>query len=500
MPTTSAASSLWLATAPTTTYPTAAGEVEVDVAVLGGGIVGLTTALLLKREGARVAVLEAVRVGSGVTGCTTAKVSALQQTYYQSLRSRRGSEAAAVYAHASIYGVELVAQIAHDEGIACDLERRPAYTYAAEPGERRDVESELDAARDAGLPVVFDEDADLPYRTHGAVRLDDQIQFQPVLYVQGLARVVDGDGSHVFERARAMSVTMGSPFRVETEDAAVVVADNVVVATHYPLLDRSAFFARLDSKRSYCIAAEVRGALPQGMSISAGGSGTRSVRSWGGTLIVGGEGHAVGAREATPERFSRLEQFAREHWDVTAVTHRWSAQDPTSWDLMPVVGPYHPRASRLFVASGFHKWGLSCAGFAARIISDQVNGRDNAWGEVMTPNRIGARGLPKVAELGAKFSLDFVADRVRPASRASLDDLPRGGARVVRDGVGKTGVFRDDDGALHAVSMRCTHLGCLVRWNAAERSWDCPCHGSRFGVDGQVLEGPAVKPLERKDV
>lgn len=497
--TTSEDGSLWLATAEPTAYPALPADLTVDVAVLGGGIVGLTTALLLKRDGARIAVLEAMQVGSGVTGCTTAKVTALQQAYYQALRSLRGQEAAAVYAEASIYGVELVAHLAEEEQIDCDLERRPAFTYAADASERSDIEDEAEAALEAGLPVALVEAVDLPYPTHGAVRLDDQIQIHPVRYVQGLARAVDGDGSHVFENSRAMSVTLGSPYRVEVENGTTVTADNVVVATHYPVLDRSGFFARLESARSYCIAATVRGELPQGMSINAGAT-TRSVRSYGDWLIVGGEGHAPGARKATPERYEQLEKFARAHWDVAEVTHHWSAQDPTSWDLMPVVGPYHPRAAGLYVASGFHKWGLSCAGFAARVITDQIARRENAWADHMSPNRIGTRGLPKVAELGAKFSFDFVADRALPTGSGSLEDLPRGEARVIRHGLGKIGVFRDDDGALHAVSMRCTHLGCLVRWNGAERSWDCPCHGSRFDVDGAVLEGPAVRPLERKDL
>jgi len=278
-----------------------------------------------------------------------------------------------------------------------------------------------------------------------------------------------------------------------------VTAQRVVVATHYPLLDRSLFFARLEPSRSYCIAARIRGVPPHGMSISAGKT-TRSVRSHGEFLLVGGEGHTTGAREATPERYRQLEQFAREHWDVTEIAHRWSAQDPVSWDLLPVIGRYHPGSSRLFVASGFHKWGLSSASFAARILSDLIAGRDNAWAGRFNPSRIGVRGLPKLAQINAKVAADLVGDRVIPAPTATASDVPRGEARVVRDGLGKTGVFRAEDGSLDAVSLRCTHLGCLLRFNAAERSWDCPCHGSRFDVDGTVLEGPATASLERKSV
>jgi glycine/D-amino acid oxidase-like deaminating enzyme/nitrite reductase/ring-hydroxylating ferredoxin subunit len=496
--TTSADQSLWLATAPATGYTSLEGDAKTDVAVLGGGIAGLTTALLLKRDGARVTVLEGRRIGSGVTGCTTAKVTALQQTVYRQLRRRHGGDGAGAYAEASMAGVELVAALASEEGIECDLERRPAFTYAAEEEERPVVESEHEAAGEAGLPVSFVEDVDLPYPTRGAVRLDDQLQLHPVRYVQGLARAVHGDGSAVLEGSAVRKVEGGGPFRIRT-DGGTVTAQQVVVATHYPLLDRGLFFARLEPIRSYCIAARIPGKPPLGMSISAG-ERTRSVRAHGEALVIGGEGHVTGARDATSERYRRLEEFAREHWSATGITHRWSAQDPVSWDLLPVIGRYHPRSSGLFVASGFHKWGLSSATFGARIIADLIAGRDNRWAERFDPNRLGARGLPKLLEMNASVAVDFIGDRLLPPRGSKAPDLRPGEARVQRDGLGKTGVFRDDDGSFHAVSLRCTHLGCLLRFNEAERSWDCPCHGSRFAVDGAVLEGPATRSLERKPI
>lgn len=498
-PTTSAERSLWLDGPKPGGYAPLDGDLDVDVAVIGGGITGLTTALLLKRDGARVAVLESREVGSGVTGCTTAKVSALQGTVYDTICKRHGSDGAAIYAEASVAGVELVATLAAEERIECRLERHDAFTYAASESERSDVESEHRVASAAGLTVDLVDDIDMPFAAHGAVRLADQLQLQPVEYVRGLARAVDGDGSHVLEDTRAKRVHSGDPCRVYTERGTIK-AKQVVDAAHYPLLDRGLFFARLEPMRSYCIAARLRsGDPPRAMSISAG-STTRSLRSFGELMIVGGEGHTTGARQAEPQRFTKLEQFAREHWDVAEVCYRWSAQDPVAWDHLPVVGPYHPRTSRLFVASAFQKWGLSGGSFAARILSDLIAGRENPWADRFRPTRIGVRGLPKLAQLNTKVAIDIVGDRLLPAQTGSASEILPGEAQVVRDGAGKTGVYRDEHGTPHAVSIRCTHLGCLLRFNSAERSWDCPCHGSRFDVDGAVLEGPATEPLERKQV
>jgi Rieske Fe-S protein len=289
-------------------------------------------------------------------------------------------------------------------------------------------------------------------------------------------------------------VREGAPCRVRTT-AGELTAERVIVATHYPFLDRGLFFARLEVQRSYCIAARVRGAPPEGMSISAGDP-TRSVRGYGDLVIVGGEGHGTGSRDAQPERFGRLEAFARDHWDVVEITHRWSAQDPVPYDHLPLIGPYQPGSARLYVATGFMKWGLSSGTLAGMVLADRLAGRENAWAERFDPTRLSLTSVPKLAEINARAGLHFTGDRLRPA--LTRPEVPRGEARVVRDGLGQTGVYRDEAGGLHAVSVRCTHLGCLLRFNAAERSWDCPCHGSRFDVDGAVLEGPAVHPLERK--
>ena len=495
--TTSAGEGLWLDTASSTDYPSPRQTVDVDVAVIGGGIAGVTAALLLARDGARVAVLEAARVGTGVTGCTTAKVSALQATVYSTISARKGDEAAAAYAEASLAGAQRVAEIVAEEKINCQLERRDAYTYAADESERASVEREQEAAARAGLGVELVDSSDLPFPTHGAVRLHDQLQFHPVRYVQGIAAALRRAGGEVFEQVRALGLSEESPCRIATT-AGEVRAGHVVVATHYPFLDRGLYFALLKPQRSYCVAARLAAGSPsQGMSISAG-SNTRSVRSFGGWLIIGGEGHPAGSGKAVPERYERLEDFAREHWNVAEVTHRWSAHDPVSYDHLPMIGSYRPGSSRLWVATGFMKWGMTTATFAGMILADRIAGRENPWAATFSPQRASLTSLHEVAQLGAKFAAGVTLDRVSPPEAWSAKGIQPGEARVLRDGAGKKGVYCDEEGTVFAVSLDCTHLSCVLRFNAAERSWDCPCHGSRFAVDGSVLEGPAVRPLPRR--
>ncbi|MET9628603.1 FAD-dependent oxidoreductase [Lentzea sp. NPDC006480] len=488
--TTTADQSLWL-TALGPARPPLSGRHTFDVAVVGGGITGLTTALLLKRRGLTVVVLEADRVASGVSGNNTAKVTALQSTVYSTIRRTHGIAAATDYATASVSAVAQVADLVKQEGISCDLRRAPAVTYAYTESEMRDVDHELITARQVGLPVRASADVDLPFEVHGAIRLDDQIALHPVKYLRGLASAVDGSGSLVCEHSRVIDVT-GT--RVSTADGQVDAAQ-IVIATHYPTLDRGLYFPRLELTRAYCVAARVSHP-PESLAISAG-SPSWSIAAHDDKLILAGQSHPTGQPAVEP--FRRLEDFARRHWQVSEITHRWSAQDPTSYDHLPMIGSYTPGSSTLFTATGYMKWGLTSGTFAASLLADLITGKPNDLADRFSPHRLSLKSLPELVKKNAEVAAQLVGDRVLPADATSSENLPRDQAHVIRDGLGKTGVYRDPGGRLHAVSLRCTHLGCLVRFNAAERSWDCPCHGSRFDVDGEVLEGPATRPLPKRE-
>jgi glycine/D-amino acid oxidase-like deaminating enzyme/nitrite reductase/ring-hydroxylating ferredoxin subunit len=496
--------SVWVDTGPEQpALPQLDEFVRADVAVIGGGIVGITTALLLQEAGADAVLLEAGRLARGVSGYTTAKVSSQHGLMYGRLRARFGSDTARAYGSANQAGLEWIARRVREHGIDCDFRRRESYAYLPPGGDRSKLEDEAAAAAEAGLPAELTEHTPLPYDVEAAVRFDEQAEFHIRKYLLALAGQLTAAGGRVFERSHAVEVDDDERCVVKTPGGRVE-ADHVVVATHFPFLDRSLAFARVHPQRSYALLCRIAGAPPEGMFIS-GDSPTRSVRAvpldGDELLLVGGEGHRTGEGGDTEERYAALERFAREHWDVESVEYRWSAQDNTTVDGIPYAGPITPRNRQVLMATGFAKWGITNGTAAAIVLSDLILGRANGWAELYDPNRLELRAAaPRFLEENARVALHFAGDRLRHHGTRPIEELEPGEGDIVRHDGETVAGFRRDDGSLVAVSANCTHLGCRVNWNRAERSWDCPCHGSRFAPDGAVLQGPAVHRLELKPI
>jgi glycine/D-amino acid oxidase-like deaminating enzyme/nitrite reductase/ring-hydroxylating ferredoxin subunit len=502
----SRSASFWIDTGPPQpSFPRLDGDVRTDVAIIGGGIVGITTALLLKERGADVVLLDANRLACGVSGHTTAKVSSQHSMIYSRLRSRFGPDGARTYAEANEMALRWIADRVEREAIECDFRRRSSYAYVTSPSARSTAEDEAQAAREAGLPASLVDTTPLPYPVEAAVRFDGQAEFHVRKYLLALVDALAGPGGscQIFEHSRAAEVDTDEDCVVKTPGGCVI-ANQVVIATHYPFLDRSLAFARVHPQRSYAILCRISGVPPQGMFISAD-SPTRSIRGvpleGEELLLVGGEGHRTGTGGDTEERYGRLEAFAREHWDVRSIDYRWSAQDNTTVDQVPYVGPITPRADRVFMATGFAKWGMTGGTAAGQLLCDLLLGDDNPSAGLFDPNRLTLRASAvRLVKENAAAGLRFVGDRITKRGSRSIEELQPGEADIVRLGGETVAAYCDDNGVLVAVSPTCTHLGCQVNWNRAERSWDCPCHGSRFTPAGEVLQGPAVHRLERKPI
>jgi glycine/D-amino acid oxidase-like deaminating enzyme/nitrite reductase/ring-hydroxylating ferredoxin subunit len=490
----------WMLTAPAASRPPLTQDLTVDVAVIGAGIAGISTAWELTRAGRSVALLEADRIAAGVTGYTTAKLSAQHTLIYAHLARRFGDEAAARYAQSQQWAIAHVAEVATELGIDCDFEQRPAYTYVEDPDAVAELQDEVQAAQRAGLPASLTHDTPLPFPVAAALRVEGQAQFHPRKYLLGLVDDMIARGAHVYERSRVVDLTEGSPAQVVTEHGAAVTAEHVVVATNYPIFDRALLFTRLSVTRELVIAATIAEHLaPHGLFITTE-KNTRSVRSapWDDEnrlLIITGEHFTPGTAEVTGQ-WEELLSWTREQFPAAQPVYRWAAQDPRSLDKVPYIGPFHPAAHNTWVATGFGGWGMATGVLAGRLLTDLITGHDNPWASLYDPRRI--KPLTETGpalKLQAKVARHFIGDRLS-SHVDSVDDIPPGHGALTRVDGQRVAVYRDPAGQLTAVSATCTHLGCLVHFNDAETTWECPCHGSRFAVDGAVLQGPATRPLE----
>ncbi|HVL33956.1 MAG TPA: FAD-dependent oxidoreductase, partial [Actinomycetota bacterium] len=390
--------SYWIGSTRATDYPRPSAGVSVDVAVIGGGITGLTTAFLAAQAGLAVAVIEYNRLASGTTGYTTAKVTSQHRLQYASLIERNGEQRARMYAEAQQAAMRWIANVVDERGIACDFRRLPAYVYTEQEEKIGELRAELAAAESLGLPAGWRDETPLPFEVAGSVRFDDQAIFHPRKYCLGLADAITSLGGRIFERTRATNVEDGDPCRIETEEGDVR-ARHVVIATGLPFPADGAYFARAKPSRSYAIAAP--GPDLDGMFISAE-SPTRSVRPHESgderMLVFSGEEHPVGQEPDTEMRYKALEDFARERFGVGRVGYRWSAQDYIPADGIPYVGFMTDDTPHVFVATGFLKWGMTNGTAAAMMIADAIAGRENPWAKAFDSTRIRpAQSARKVA-------------------------------------------------------------------------------------------------------
>lgn len=492
--------SYWIASTPSPRFKPLEGKRTFEVCIIGAGITGMTAALLLARQGKSVAVLERWEVGAGESGYTTAHLTELVDGRYDKLRSKFGKSEARMVRQASRAAMDRIAGFVREEQIACQLEELPLFLYSEDERGVAGLEKEAEAAGEAGMEVTLSASAPLPFPVKRAARFERQAQFHPREYLRGLARALTQLGGEIFEHSRVTAIHDGTPCRVETE-LGEVTATSVLDLAHVPLGNKVVPYTRQAAYRSYAIGVTVSEAPARALFQDCDDPYhyTRTVAFPGGTLlIIGGEDHKTGSERDTATHHERLESYARERWSVEEVLYRWSGQINEPADGLPFIGK-SPHSEGLFMATGYSGNGMTWGTFAGMLLCDLLTGQPNPYAELLSPARI--KPLAQAAAFlqeNADSARHFVADRFKRAEVSSPAEIPPGQGAICKLKGDKVAIYRDTSGAIHALSPVCPHLGCHVAWNGAERSWDCPCHGSRFSPEGQVTNGPALQDLAKK--
>ena len=496
--------SVWIATTPETDYPSLETDLDVDVAIVGGGLTGLVAAWHLVEAGRRVAVLEQRRVAFGETGHTTAHLTALVDTRYSRIERSFGQDAARLVAQSHVEAIDWIEHTARRFAIQCDFERVAAFLYSERPADLDAIREELDAARRAGLNAAWEHAVPLPFPTAGGLRLEGQAQFHPRRFLLPLAERVASRGNWILENTPVTAVTDGEPCVVETPRGTVRARD-VVVAAHVPVVNWAALITKLPAYRTYAIGVRAGRGVPRGLYWDTDDPYhyTRlQPTPRGDALLVGGEDHKTGTESDTIQRFEALVEFAQARFDVKQVDFRWSGQIIEPVDGLPYIGR-NTASTHVFVATGYSGNGMTWGTAAGRLIADLVLGRETPYASLYEATRITpvASAREFVAE-NVDFPKYIVRDRLTNADVQGDNPalVAKGEGRLLALEGRKYAVYRDDRGTLHGFSPVCPHMGCDVAWNTAERTWDCPCHGSRFEATGQVLNGPAVSPLTRTEL
>jgi len=463
-------------------------DTDADVAVIGGGIAGVTAAYLLARAGRRVVLLERDEIGSGETTRTSAQLTASLDFRYFELAAMHGPDRAREIARSHTAAVDEVERLVRELRIDCDFRRVPSYLFAP-PEQRADLMTELDAMRSAGLDARMVEAPDGTRNLGPCLLLPNQGAFHPGKYLRGLALAAQQEGARICTHSH---VTAYDAHEVVTRGGARVRAEHVVVATNTPVADRVKFSFRLEPYRTYVITLELTGELEVAHYWDTLDP-YHYVRPDGRVLLVGGEDHAVGRADDAEERYARLEAWARELFPVGRRVNAWSGQVENTPDGVAYLG----RSGGVSVITGDVGNGLTHGTIGAMLIRDQLLGRENPWTDVYDPNRLPRGNRVEWLKEGLTAAA-HLSEWATPGD--DLAALPPGEGAVVRRGLKKLAVYRDEQGALHARSAMCTHVGCVVHWNSGERSWDCPCHGSRFTPLGDVLHGPARVGLAHEDI
>lgn len=497
--------SLWMATADTPSQSRLQENIRTDVCIIGAGIAGLTTAYLLAQEGRSVVVLDDGPIGGGMTGRTTAHLTNAFDDRFFEIEKLHGEEGARLTAESHTAAIDKVEEIVRKEQIDCDFARVDGFLFAPPPDDEGLLDKELEATHRAGL-VDVEKVARAPiesFDTGVALRFPRQAQFHPLTYLSGLTRAIRRDGGRLFNETHATTIEGGENAYVESSHGPVVTCDVIVVATNTPVNDRVAIHTKQAPYVTYVIGAAVaKGSIKHALYWDTLDPyhylRLQSLKDHD-VLIVGGEDHKTGQTDDCADRYARLEQWTRERFpQAGAIEFRWSGQVMEPADYLAFIGRNPLDSDNVFIATGDSGQGITHGTIAGLLLTDLIQGQKNPWEDIYNPSRVTLRAAKEYAGENINVAGQF-ADYVTAGDIKSVDELKPGQGAILREGLSKLAVYRDDHGSIHRRSAVCPHLGCVVSWNACERTWDCPCHGSKFTAEGRVYNGPANSDLAEVD-
>lgn len=477
------------------------GDLSVDVAIVGAGMTGITAAYLLSKQGKKVAVIEAGSVLNGTTGHTTAKITAQHGLLYDELISHFGEENAKLYYDSHSDALGFIRRVINEENIDCDFSGQDAVLYSVTDEYKSKIQTEAEAYKKLGIPHELRTSIPFNIEVKNALVMKDQAQFHPLKYLRALLKKAIDAGCQVFENTTAKDITLEGGTVVHTKEDKKISCGHAIIASHWPFFDkRGLYFARMYASRSYAIGVKSDKEYPGGMYINAD-SPTRSIRytpiDGENLLIIGGENHRTGKSEDTEKHYQALSQFSDEVFGKGDYTYRWSAQDLDTLDKLPYIGPLKDGEETILVATGYKKWGMTTGTLAGHILTDYVLNLESPYKKLYHPSRFEADpSLKNAVTFNAAVAGHLVKGKLEYIPM-SPNDLEVGEGGVVLVDGKRAGGYKDETGKLYLVDTTCTHIGCECEWNSAEKTWDCPCHGSRFAYNGEVVEGPAIEDLKK---
>ncbi|MBR3673610.1 MAG: FAD-dependent oxidoreductase [Clostridia bacterium] len=501
--------SLWIADSCETNYPELKEDINAEVCIIGGGIVGAITAYLLEKNGVNVVVLEKDKICMGVTANSTAKLTSQHGLFYKYLENENGLNFAKKYLESNEEGIKLAEKIIKEETIDCDYEKKDAYVFATNESELKKIEEEIDVLKRINYDAELEKNIDIPVeKCLGAVKFKNQAQFNSRKYVIELFKIVSRIGGKIYENSKVENIQHDNAAYNISANGYNVKAKNVVISTHYPIKNfPGMYFSKMYQDKSYAIAVDTKqdeNEIIDGMFIQSCDpviSFRTAKYKDKNLLIVAGSGHRTGQAEGKIEdSFVNLENYIKKYYPNAETKFKWSTEDCVTLDKVPYIGQFSNLLPNMYVATGFKKWGMSTSHVAGKLISDLILGKENEYVDIYKATRL--EPIKNIKEFGnmlKESTYSLLINKIKPA-KDILEKIPLGDGGIVEIDGDKVGIYKRDDGEIFAVKPYCGHLGCLVSWNNLEKTWDCPCHGSRYDYMGNIITEPTVKKLEKINI